>query len=362
MMFDYTARLKRLQHLMVESQVDAVLLSVGADLPYFTGYEAMASERLTILVVPPDVRPTLIIPRLEAPRVQSGPQEIVVWDETTDPIELVGNLLREPSTVALGDHTWSVFLIRLQQALGPVSWIPASELTSALRVIKEPLELDQLREAAAAVDRVLARIPDEVRFSGRSESEVAADLARMTVDEGHEMAAFNIVASGPNASSPHHGSGSRVIEDGDLVICDFGGRLKGYFSDVTRTFAVGEPSDAQKEVHAVVEVANRAGREAVAPGVPCGDVDLAARAVIEGAGYGEYFIHRTGHGIGTEVHEHPYVVKGNETPLEVGMTFSIEPGIYLPGRFGVRIEDIVACGEDGAEELNRADRGLVVVG
>jgi D-alanyl-D-alanine dipeptidase len=173
---------------------------------------------------------------------------------------------------------------------------------------------------------------------------------------------FAIVASGPNGASPHHEPGKRVIEPGDLVICDFGGRYSGYFSDVTRTFSVGEPTDEQAEVHSVVLAANAAGHAAVGPGVPCQEIDRAARQVIEEAGYGDYFIHRTGHGIGLETHEHPYMVEGNDLPLEPGMTFSIEPGIYLPGRFGVRIEDIAACAEDGIDDLNQADRTLVVVG
>jgi Xaa-Pro aminopeptidase len=183
----------------------------------------------------------------------------------------------------------------------------------------------------------------------------------MTVEEGHREASFSIVASGPNSASPHHEPGDRVIETGDLVVCDFGGRLGGYCSDVTRTVSVGEPGSREAEIHTAVESANRAAREAVAPGVTCEEVDRVARDVIVGAGFGDAFIHRTGHGIGLEVHEHPYIVAGNSLPLEPGMAFSIEPGIYLGGRCGVRIEDIVVCSETGREDLNNADRGLVVV-
>jgi Xaa-Pro aminopeptidase len=205
-------------------------------------------------------------------------------------------------------------------------------------------------------------VPDEVTFAGRTESEIADDLRRMTTGEGHQIASFAIVASGPNGASPHHSPGDRIVEPGDLIICDFGGSFDGYCSDVTRTFSVGEPSGEQTEVHSVVAAANETARATVAPGVPCEEVDRAARKVIEDAGYGDFFIHRTGHGIGLEVHEHPYLVEGNQLPLEPGMTFSIEPGIYLPGRFGVRIEDIVACSETGIDELNQADRSLIVVG
>jgi Xaa-Pro aminopeptidase len=227
---------------------------------------------------------------------------------------------------------------------------------------KEPGEIGALRAAAHGVDRVLARIPQEVSFSGRTEAQVSADLRAMTVEEGHQVAMFGIVASGPNGASPHHEPGQRLIEPGDLVVCDFGGRFDGYHSDVTRTFAVGDATEEQAEVHAVVAAANAAGHAVVAPGVPCQEVDRAARKVVDDAGFGEWFVHRTGHGIGLEVHEHPYMVEGNELPLEPGMTFSIEPGIYLPDRFGVRIEDIVACSETGIDDLNQADRSLTVVG
>ena len=208
----------------------------------------------------------------------------------------------------------------------------------------------------------MERIPAEVAFAGHTETEVARYLAALTVEEGHDEAEFTIVASGPNGASPHHHPGDRVIEVGDLVVCDFGGRHSGYYSDSTRTFVVGEPGADQTEVHEVVRAANEAGREAIAPGVPCQEIDRAARKVVDDAGFGEYFIHRTGHGIGLEVHEHPYIVEGNEQRLEPGIAFSVEPGIYLPGRFGVRIEDIVVCSDDGVESLNQSHRELISVG
>ena len=360
--FDYSVRVLKLQELMSEIGVGATLLSVGSDLPYFTGYEAMATERLTMLVVPVVGDPILFIPRLEAPRVVPGDFEMLAWDETEDPVALVAKAASGSERVLIGDHTWSVFLIGLQNELPEVSWAPASTVTKELRMRKDPAEIEALRSAAHAVDRVLARVPGEVAFAGRTEVEVANDLRRMTVEEGHEMAAFAIVASGPNGASPHHEPEQRVIEPGDLVICDFGGRYGGYYSDVTRTFSVGDPTQEQIEVHAVVAAANAAAQAAVGPGVPCREVDRAARYVVVEAGYGEYFIHRTGHGIGLEVHEHPYLVEGNDLALEVGMAFSIEPGIYIPGQLGVRVEDIAVCAESGIDSLNRADRGLVVVG
>lgn len=359
--FDYATRIARLRERMVEGSVDAVMLSVGSDLPYFTGYEAMPLERLTMLVVPASGEPALFVPQLEAPRVEPGPFEIEPWAETDDPVRLVARFAGKADHVAIGDHTWSTFLIGLQREMPGATWSTASALTKQLRMRKEPGEIALLREAAEAADRVLARVPLEIRFSGRSEREVARDFEEMTVAEGHDASWSAIIASGPNGASPHHEPTNRIIEEGDLIVCDFGGRVGGYFSDVTRTVVVGEASNRQREVHDLVLAANEAARAVVTPGLPCEDVDRAARRVIEDGGFGEYFIHRTGHGIGLEGHEHPYMVEGNDLALEPGMTFSVEPGIYIPGEFGVRIEDIVACGENGVDDLNQADRALVDV-
>jgi Xaa-Pro aminopeptidase len=359
--FDYPGRVSRLQELMTADGVDAVLLSVGADLPYLTGYEAMDSERPTVLVVRGSGTPVLVIPLLEAPRVDGSDTEIAPWAEADDPFALITGALGGARRIAVGDQTRAANLLAIQAVLPDVTWDPASDLTARLRVRKEPEEVELLRAAAQAVDRVLSRIPDEVQFAGRTEMDVARDLQALTVEEGHDVASFAIVGAGPNGASPHHEPGDRVIRAGDLVVCDFGGRRQGYCSDVTRTFAVGLPSGEQEEVHRVVQGASEAARAAVQPSTTCEDIDREARRVIEDAGFGQFFIHRTGHGIGLEVHEHPYMVEGNETQLEAGMTFSIEPGIYLPGRFGVRIEDIVACVSDGVDELNQADRSLRVV-
>ncbi|MEX1126015.1 MAG: Xaa-Pro peptidase family protein, partial [Acidimicrobiia bacterium] len=359
--FDHAGRVGRLRQMMSESEIDVVMLSAGSDLPYFTGYEATASERLTMLVVKQKGDPMLLVPQLEAPRVGPGPFEMVAWSDTDDPIGVVARAVGHPIRVAVGDHTWSAFLVALQSQLTGVEWGIASELTKKLRVKKDPEEIATLRTAAEGVDRVLSRARSEVRFAGRSERQVARDFALLTVEEGHEVVSFTIIGSGPNSASPHHEPGLRLIREGDLVVCDFGGRVSGYCSDVTRTFSVGEPGGEEVEIHGLVEEANRVSRSVVGPGVPCQEVDRWARTVIAGAGYGRYFIHRTGHGIGLEVHEHPYMVEGNDLLLEPGMAFSVEPGIYLPGRFGVRIEDIVVCTSDGVDVLNQADRGLVVV-
>lgn len=360
-MFDYSTRLRRLQDLLKTREIDGAVLSVGSDLPYFTGYTAMATERLTALVVPAEGTATMYIPKLEAPRLPSGPFDVMSWEENEDPVALMARQMGDFGRISMGDHTWSVFLIRLQHALQGRFWSPSSEITRDLRMRKDPEEIASLRLAAEATDRVLARIPLEVVFAGRSEREVAIDIAAMVVEEGHDTSWFTLVASGANGASPHHEPGERLIGPGELVVCDFGGVVNGYHSDVTRTFVVGTPSSRQVEVHTVVQRSNEAGRSAIAPGVRCEEIDRASRQVIVDSGYGEYFIHRTGHGIGLEGHEHPYMIEGNGMPIETGMAFSVEPGIYLPGEFGVRIEDIVVCGDSTVDELNRAERGLVEV-
>jgi Xaa-Pro aminopeptidase len=342
--------------------VDVLLASVGADLPYLTGYEAMPLERLTMAVIPRDGDAVLVVPQLEAPRVvpRAGAFAIHPWRETEDPVMIVAGLVQGRATAAITDQTWAVFVLAMQRALPGTTFTSARPLSKALRIHKEPDEVALLRRAAEAVDRVAARLAG-MRFSGRSERSLSEHVAAMTVEEGSDIATFRIVASGPNGASPHHEPGDRIIQPGDSVVIDFGGKVGGYCSDTTRTFHVGEPSAEYREVYEIVRRAQQAGFEAAAPGVSAEAVDAAARAVIADAGYGESFIHRLGHGIGLEGHEDPYLVAGNNEVLAPGMAFSIEPGIYLPGRFGVRIEDIVVCTEDGAQRLNESDRDLVVV-
>jgi Xaa-Pro aminopeptidase len=359
--FDYSERMVRLRRVMERQGVDGFLLSSGSDLPYFTGYEAMPLERLTMLVVPLTSDPILVVPQLEAPRVKPGPFAIRSWAETEDPLDIVADLCQGSTSIAISDQTWSVFLLGLQALLPSAAFRSATPITRTLRAKKDSAEVEFLRRAAAGADRVSAHLAG-LKFSGHTEREISRLVTRMTVEEDHDQALFWIVASGPNSASPHHEPTDRVIQPGDLVVVDFGGKHRGYCSDTTRTFSVGEPDPQQVEVHAAVRAAQEAATAAVAPGVSAEEIDRVARRTITDAGYGEYFIHRTGHGIGLEGHEHPYLVEGNSEKLEPGMCFSIEPGIYLPDRFGVRIEDIVTVTEVGVESLNRANRDLVRVG
>jgi Xaa-Pro aminopeptidase len=348
---------------MTKLDIDVLLLSGGADLPYLTGYEAVPLERLTMLVLPQRGDARLIVPRLEAPRVEALPEvfEIVAWEETDDPVALVARLAGRPARAAIGDQTWARFLLDLQGKLAQTEFVRASIVTSPLRMVKDAQEIAALDRAAHAVDVVV----EEMRlrpFGGRTELDVHRELVERMLIEGHERANFAIVAAGENAASPHHEpSAERIIVEGDLVLCDFGGTMRRYCSDITRMFHVGEPAADIREVYAVLTEAQAAGVHAATVGTPCEDVDAAARAVIARAGFGDYFVHRVGHGIGCDAHEDPYMIAGNTQPIESGNAFSVEPGIYFPGRYGMRLEDIVLATTDGPRRLNGAARDLALV-
>jgi len=360
---DHGARFREARARLADSEADILLLSTGLDLPYLSGYTASPYERLTMLVLPESGDAVLVVPELEAPLVDTsdGLFGVRPWSETEDPTAIVADLVGASSVAAIGDETWSLFLMKLQAHMAKTRFVSATPLTRELRMRKGPDELARLRAAGAATDRVVAVIPTR-QFAGRPEQAVAAEVAALVVEEGHDHSTFTIVASGPNSASPHHRTGERIMGEGDSIVIDFGGSLGGYQSDTTRSFHIGEPTQEVSEAFDVLFAAQRAAVAAVRPGAPCASIDRAARAVIEDAGYGDAFIHRTGHGIGLATHEEPYIVDGNEMPLEPTMAFSVEPGIYIPGRFGMRIEDIVAVTEDGVENYNNSARQLVVVG
>ncbi len=352
--------------------VDLLVVTPGSDLRYLCGYDAHAMERLTALAVPRRGEPFLVVPRLEAPMVGASPAgglglEVLAWDETDDPFALLaqtatGRLGAPPARVAVGDRTWALHALGVAGALPGAALELASPVVDRLRMVKTPAEVAELAAAGAAIDRVHARMGEWLRV-GRTEAAGGADIAAAILAEGHVSVDFTIVGSGPNGASPHHELSDRVVEDGDVVVVDIGGETAtGYRSDCTRTYAVGRAPGAEvTEWYAVLQEAQRASTAAVRPGVTAEQVDAAARTVIADAGWGEHFIHRTGHGIGLDTHEAPYIVAGNDLPLEPGMAFSVEPGIYLPGRCGARIEDIVVCTDDGVTALNEGPRELVVL-
>jgi Xaa-Pro aminopeptidase len=357
------ARLEAARRVMAAQGIDALCLSIGSDLPYLTGYRAMPLERVTMLIVPGEGRAHLVVPGLEAPRVSVPDDafEVVGWAELDDPIATIDGYLGEAETVAIGDETWARFVLELQDAKPSRSYIGASGLMAELRMFKSPSEIDALRRAARTVDAVVDEMAD-VPFSGRTERSISRELIERTTVLGHETMDFWIVASGPNGASPHHEPGDRVIETGDAVVVDFGGTQDGYCSDTTRMFVVGEAPYGFDAAYEVLSEAQACAVDAVRPGATAASIDAVARDIISDAGYGDLFIHRLGHGIGMDTHEHPYIIEGNGQVLETGMAFSVEPGIYSPDEWGMRIEDIVAVTPDGVERLNMSDRAYRVVG
>ena len=360
------ARLELVRDSVRHVGLDAVLLTPGPDLRYVTGYDAKQLERLTCLAVPAHGDPALFVPRLELPTAQASPAgslglEILPWEETADPFAMVAARLGNVAAVGLSDRMWALFVLRFRDVLPSARLALASGALRPLRIRKSPVEVAALREAGEAIDRVHTRVPGWLH-AGRTEREVGADIAEAILAEGHATVDFVIVGSGPNAASPHHEVSDRVLAVGDVVVVDIGGAMpSGYCSDSTRTYAIGEPPAEFAAYYKVLRDAQEAACEAVRPGVTAESVDAAAREPITAAGYGEAFFHRTGHGIGLETHEDPYIVTGNRELLEPGMAFSVEPGIY-PGPHGARIEDIVVCTADGCERLNRTPRELLVIG
>ena len=363
----HRARLRRAAEAAAERAVDVLLITPSPDYAYLLGYSAPALERLTCLVLPVEGAPVLVLPRLEEPLARhalgdlSDDLEIVPWDETDDPIRAVQALVGPARRVAIQDQMWARFALRLGAALDPAELVPAGPTMSELRAIKDPDEIERLRAAAAAADRAMLAVTAE-GLSGRTEAEVSRHIRDLLIAEGHDDAGFSIVASGPNSASPHHEPGSRTISAGDAVVLDIGGTKAGYASDTSRTAFVGDPPADFLSLFAVLREAQAAACAAVRPGVPAAEIDAVARDIITDAGYGEAFLHRTGHGIGMETHEEPYIVASNPAPLVAGNAFSVEPGIYVRDTWGARIEDIVVCTDAGGERLNTTSTELYLVG
>lgn len=378
----YADRRRRAAEQAAAAGLDGILVSPGADLAYFLGHAAdPGAERLTMLVVPaagttPEgandgiAEALVVVPRLEANDLQrhaAGGIETLAWSDGEDEHAVAARLLRGRGhgRYAISDSAWALHVIGLQRTLPGLTLQPFTKSLPMLRAVKSSEEIARMAVAGSGADAVFAQIVQRP-FAGRRESDVAAELDALLRENGHEQVDFTLVSAGANGADPHHDASGTVIAEGDMVVLDFGGLADGYGSDTTRTVHVGEPTPEEREVHDVVRAAQQAGVEAVRPGAACQDVDRAARRVIEEAGYGEHFIHRTGHGIGLTTHEPPYMVEGETLPVEPGMCFSVEPGVYLPGRFGVRIEDIVVAfpedAPDAARRLNDSPRELVVVG
>jgi Xaa-Pro aminopeptidase len=360
-------RVRRVQKALQKNDLDYLFLSISPDLFYLTGYSSFVSERLHLLVIPPQGRPTVIFPNFEKEMVDYLADwiDVVGWLETEDPVSFVFNALapkdrHAPIRVAISDHTRAVFLLRIQAALPKARFIPASQILAPMRRVKDKAELQALKEAQDMAVESLRQL-FERPFAGRTEKQIANDLRHIYERLGFERAEGELVGSGPNGARAHLGPTDRVIHRGEPVVIDFGAIRNGYYCDITRTVHVGAPSDEFRKIFDIVREANHAALAAVHPGTSCESIDRAARQVIAAAGYGERFTHRVGHGIGIEVHEEPWMVEGNKLPLEPGMTFTDEPGIYLPGKFGCRLEDVVAVTESGGVSLTDYSHDIIVV-
>ena len=373
-MTDYASRLSRARAIAAAENIDVLLVGTGAEFAYLTGSWVSSHERLTCLVIRPDTEPVIVAPSTDIESLHGVAAELVGWSDGHDPYALALKGVR-PTTVALGSSLTADHVLRFQSAIRgqlkpfsppstdvpQVEYLLATEALAELFTRKEPDEVTELRAAATAIDAVHTEVPRLLQ-PGRTEAEVAADLRELILRE-HREVDFIIVGSGPNGANPHYDYGDRALSVGDPVVVDIGGTLpSGYHSDCTRTYVVGSdpcaaPADFQ-EAYAVLEKAQAAGRAAARPGASAQDIDRATRKVIDDAGWGEYFTHRTGHGIGLSTHEEPFIMEGNELELSQSMAFSIEPGIYVPGKWGMRLEDIVVTTESGCESLNQAPRGL----
>ncbi|WP_425956836.1 aminopeptidase P family protein [Xylanimonas sp. McL0601] len=361
----FAQRMERAVAQAAAEGLGGLLITPGPDLVYFTGYQPTAiTERLTLLVLAEGRDPHLLVPILERPDAEAADGSAAVtlldWKDGDDPYPVAAGLLAPDGRYCISDSAWSMHLLGLQQALPQTRYTSMTSSLPMLRAVKSDDEVALLAAAGAAADAAYERILG-VRFAGRTETEIGNDLADLLREYGHSQVDFTVVGSGPNGANPHHEMGDRVLQDGDMVVLDFGGLKDGYGSDTTRTVHIGPPTAVEQEVFDVVRAAQQAAFEAVRPGVACEDIDATARQLITEAGYGEQFIHRVGHGIGMTTHEPPYLVRGEKRPLVPGMCFSIEPGIYLSGRFGVRIEDIVTVTETGGRRLNNTDHGMQIV-
>lgn len=361
---DFTVRMTRATEQATEAGLSGLLITPGPDLTYLCGYQPAVTERLTMLVLAAGRTPSMIVPKLERPEAEAAAGttvQIIDWTDGQDPYAVAAPLLAPGGRYGISDGAWAMHLLGLQHQLPQTRYAALTQALPMLRAVKDADELERLASAGAAADATFADILG-VRFAGRRETEVAADLAALLTRYGHSQVDFTIVGSGPNGANPHHGAGDRVISEGDTVVLDFGGLKNGYGSDTTRTVYVGDspPAEVQK-VHDLVRAAQQAAFEAVRPGVECQEIDRVARKVITDGGYGDYFIHRVGHGIGLTTHEPPYMVEGEQRTLVPGMCFSIEPGVYLPGRFGVRIEDIVTVTAGGGKRFNNTPHDLRTV-
>lgn len=362
-MDDFNIRMREIQKVLKDQDTDYLVLAPSANMYYLTGLKTVADERFQAVVVSQEGMPLLVLPEMykEIASFGNGTNwKPLTWTDGENPADLISyEVPAKQVKVAVDDRMWTSHFLAVRNAFGTAEFFPASQIMKQVRVYKDETEIDLLRSSGALIDRVMEEVMKQIK-PGIREKELAAFVDGQIKRKGAEDISFKpIVAFGPNGSSPHHVSGEQSLKQGDFVIVDIGAVLQGYCSDITRTFCLGKATPEMKKVYHAVQAANEAGFKAAVRGTACEKVDQAAREAITQAGYGSYFIHRTGHGIGLDNHEEPYIVAGNASPLEVGMAFSVEPGIYLPGKFGVRIEDIVAITAEGTVRFNNFPRDLI---
>lgn len=357
----YSNRLDRAQEVLKDRGIDQLLLGPSADLTYLTGIDAHVSERMNLLVLPAEGVITMVVPNLEAPLIHdgSGRVSLKTWGDADTPADLAAGIIGEVGNIAVGNKLWASFLLRLQVRV-KAAWQEGDAILRDLRMLKDAEEIAALDEAGRLTDEAWMLFVKSGPINGMTEFQALKKLIDISEEVGLTTPA-GIIGSGPNSASPHHGGNDRVIEEGDAMIFDWGGTIDGYYSDVTRAAHIGQPSEEYRKVYAIVDDANQATFDVVKPCVELQELDRAARRVITDAGYGEYFVHRVGHGLGLEVHEEPYLVEGNTMEMQEGMVFSDEPGIYIPGRFGVRIEDAVVCEAKGGRRLNTSTHDLFIL-
>jgi Xaa-Pro aminopeptidase len=363
----YRSRLARSQKLMLEREIDILFLAPGPNMYYLSGFLEEPGERLLSLIVPQSGEPLFIVPQLYEQHVKAFTwvEKLVSWRDSEDPKTVLSATMRQVvtkrPTIAVDNRMWSQFLLMLLAALPDARYLDAASVMNLLRIKKTSEEIALMARSAEIADAAFTETVKECR-EGMTEHQVAAKIVNEMRRMGADSVSFEpVTGSGPNGALPHYRSGDRKLQRGDLVVLDYGCVYRGYFSDITRTIAVGSCDDERRKVYSIVRSAQEKAYQAAVEGIEAQSVDKVAREIIEAAGYGQFFVHRTGHGIGLEVHEEPYIVAGNSMKLDDGMAFSIEPGIYLPGKFGVRIEDIVVIQAGKAERLNKCTRELVAV-
>ncbi len=363
---DLKERLRRAQEAAAKNNLAAFLLSPGPDLRYFVDYEAKALERITCLMIPSKGDPVLVVPRLEKlPAQMSGAGllgiEILTYGEFDDPYQLIAKNITNHGSIAVDDRMWAVKAHAIKYATPNVTQVTAGKFVNALRSVKSRFEIDALRAVAQSIDSVHKLVPHLLKV-GRTELDVARDIGALILKHDHAKVDFIIVASGPNGASPHHEPGSRKIQADDAIVVDIGGTSHlGYCSDSTRMYAMSSVSSEFLEMYQVLQEAQDRAVKVIKPGVKPSEIDHECRSTLADADLGHYFIHRTGHGIGVETHEDPYIGSSLHEPILENQAFSVEPGFYIEGKFGARIEDIVACTSVGVERLNTLSRDLVIV-